>query len=386
MVLPDYQGRSIVNLMSSIVSGFGGKTTGYPPLADWPDDALTTARHVILIIVDGLGYDYLLAEGQKTLLAQQVQCRLTSVFPSTTAAAITSFYTGVAPQQHGLTGWHVYFRELGSVLAVLPGVPRHGGVSLRKSGIPVNRFFGQRPVFDRIPVKNHVVSPARIARSDFNLAHRGKAEITPYQTLDEFFSTLERIVRRTSERTFTCAYWPELDHISHESGCRSPAALAQLEQFDAAYRRFVESIGGQKTLVLVTADHGFVDSSAEHTLNLADHPELSRSLVMPLCGERRLAYCYVKPRQIRAFEDYVRTRLDHCVELMDSQELLSQGFFGTGTPHPRLCDRIGDYTFVMKENWVVIDWLPYERRYQQIGVHGGVSPAEMYVPLCVARV
>ena len=28
--------------------------------------------------------------------------------------------TGLAPQAHGLTGWHMYFREIGAVLAVLP--------------------------------------------------------------------------------------------------------------------------------------------------------------------------------------------------------------------------------------------------------------------------
>ena len=387
MIKPDYQGHSIVNLMSAIVTGSGGKATHYPGLTHPLLDDMRRYRHVVLLIVDGLGYDYLLHQGRGTLLAEQISCRLTSVFPSTTAAAITSFHTGLAPQQHGLTGWHVYFRELGCVLAVLPGIPRHGGVPLGKSGVPVGRFFGHRPVFDRMPVKSHVVSPARIARSDFNLAHRGKAELESFETLDDFFTLLQRIVRgRHSGAGFTLAYWPELDHISHESGCQSASALSHLRQFDAAYRAFLDAVRGTDTLVLVTADHGFLDTSPAHTVDLADHPELTRSLVLPLCGERRLAYCYVKPKQTGAFEQYVRTRLGHCIELADSQQLLAEGYFGTGKPHPHLHERIGDYTLIMKENWVVVERLPYEKGYQQTGVHGGVSAAEMYVPLCAAVV
>lgn len=384
MVLPDYHGRSIVNLMSSIVTGLGGKASGYPPLECWPRDVLKGVRHVVLIVMDGLGHDYLLSQGQSTALARQVRGRMTSVFPSTTAAAITSFYTGLAPQQHGLTGWHMYFRELGGVLAVLPGVPRYGGVSLKKSGIPVQRFFDHRPVFDRIPVKCQVVSPARIAHSDFNLAHRGKASITAYDSLEAFFTTLARIAKQPGPRSFTYAYWPEFDHICHESGSQSEAALAHLHAFDGLYQHFLAAIDNTSTRVLVTADHGFVDTSPERTLNLADHPEVSESLILPLCGEPRVAYCYVKPRQSARFEAYVRTHLGTCLELKDSQELLEEGYFGTGKPHPRLADRIGDYTLIMKDNWIVKDLLPFEKEHRQIGVHGGVDPAEMYVPFCVA--
>lgn len=385
MVLPDYQGHGLVNLMSSLITGLGGKAPEYPPLAAWPDGIMQGIRHVVLILVDGLGYDYLLSRGAETRLAQTVHCRMTSVFPSTTASAITSVYTGVAPQQHGLTGWHMYFRELGSVLAVLPGVPRYGGVTLKKSGIPVNRFFSHRSVFEQIPRKCHVVSPARIACSDFNLAHRGKAVITDYTTGDAFFAALERIVRQRSERTFTYAYWPDFDHVCHEAGSHSDAALAHLTAFDAAYQAFITAIRATPTLVLVAADHGFIDTSPARTVNLADHPDLADALVLPLCGEPRLAYCYVKPRQAGRFEQYILTELAHCIELRDSQELLEKGFFGTGTPHPRLAERIGDYTLVMKDNWIVKDRLPFEREHRQVGVHGGVDAAEMYVPLCIER-
>ena len=67
--------------------------------------------------------------------------------------------------------------------------------------------------------------------------------------------------------------------------------------------------------------------------------------------------------------------------LYRSTELIAQNWFGPGAPHPRLAERVGNYTLVMKDNCTVKDWLPGEKRHVHIGVHGGISDDEMYVPL-----
>jgi hypothetical protein len=69
----------------------------------------------------------------------------------------------------------MYLRELGSVLAVLPGHPRYGGVSCGKAGITVRELFGNTLFFDRLRIDCHVVVPQAIAHSDFNRAHVGRA-------------------------------------------------------------------------------------------------------------------------------------------------------------------------------------------------------------------
>ena len=60
-------------------------------------------------------------------------------------------------------------------MTVLPGTPRYGGVPYRKAGLDPVRLFGHRPVFDRISTRSLVVTPNRIARSDFNQSHSGAA-------------------------------------------------------------------------------------------------------------------------------------------------------------------------------------------------------------------
>jgi hypothetical protein len=64
---------------------------------------------------------------------------------------------------------------------------------------------------------------------------------------------------------------------------------------------------------------------------------------------------------------------------------MDEGLFGFGQTHPRFRERIGDYCLLPKGRGVVRQWLPFEQPYQQVGVHGGLSDAEMMVPLCLLR-
>lgn len=380
-IMPDYRGGSIVNLMSSIVHALGGEEPLYAPLVALPPGELAS-RNVVLLVVDGLGYEYLRARGPEGGLARRVRARITSVFPSTTASAVTTFLTGTAPQQHGLTGWFMYFAELGGVMAVLPYRPRHGGSAPR---LAVGALLQHVPVFDRLDARAYMVAPARIANSDFNLAHRGRAELEAFGTLDEMFQAIERIVHTPGGRTYVYAYWPELDRLAHEHGVGSREVSEHLDAIDAAFEAFLGRIAGSDTTVIVTADHGFIDAAPAQAIDVAAHPALARTLLLPPCGEQRAAYCYVRPQRQGAFADYV-ARFADCAELHEAEALVAAGAFGLGAPHPRLHERIGDYVLIMKQNAVIKDWLPGERPFEHIGVHGSASPQEMYVPLIVAQV
>lgn len=384
MPLPDYAGGSIVNLMSSIESALGTATPLYPPLRDLLPSALGTGN-VVLLVIDGLGHGYLTQAHPTSCLRQHLRAAITSVFPSTTATAITTFLTGLAPQQHGLTGWHMYFRELGTVTAVLPFRARHGGPSLTQSGVDAAALFGHGSLFDRLAVPSHIVAPQRIVHSDFNLAHSGCARRMGYASLAQFFERIREAVADGTGRKYVYAYYPELDGLAHEYGIASPQVATHFAELDAAFGLFLSSIRGSGSTVVVTADHGFIDTTPESEIELDQHPALAEALVLPLCGERRAAYCYVHPHKREQFERYVRDELAGCAALFESAQLVAHGYFGPGEPHPRLCERIGHYTLMMKHNYVIKDWLPNERRYTQIGVHGGVSMQEMVVPLIVAQ-
>lgn len=384
IIQPDYRGNGIVNLMAFLLAALGGRGGDYCILRELPIEQWAVSQNILLLVIDGLGYRYLMNQGAESFLSRHIQGKLTSVFPSTTASAITTFLTGLAPQQHGLTGWFTYFKELGSVIAVLPFVPRLGGSSLKASGIDPAALLVTPSVFQRIEAPSFVISPQRIVDSDFNAFYAAQAERRGYQHLDEMYRSIASVLDADG-RKYIYAYYPELDTLAHEHGIESSQVSGEFARLDRAFEAFMENIRGSDTTVIVTADHGFTELHPDKLIRLEDHPELAETLLLPLCGEPRVAYCYVRPGKTERFESYVRTVLKDRASLHRSEQLLQAGFFGLGNPHPRLRERIGDYALIMKEHCAIKDRLLGEESHPPIGVHGGISRDEMEVPLIMVH-
>ncbi len=383
-VRPDYAGGSLVNLMASIVMGCGGASP-YAPARALGSASLANCANLVLIVIDGLGYDYLACHGAGGVLHSHLHGRLTSVFPSTTATAITTVMTGLAPQQHGLTGWHMYFSELDAVVAVLPQKTRGDERPLAEFGERTAALFPYATLFEQLAIPSRVVAPRWIIHTGFNIRHSAGAERRAYDGLADFFPAIAASVGETPARKFVYAYYPVFDTIAHGFGISSPQCLREFAALDEAFSGFLASLAGTDTTVVVTADHGFIDAPAGHRIELENHPRLAGMLAHPLCGERRSAYCYVRPERHADFEAYVQNEFADSALLARSADLVMAGLFGPGAPHPRLAGRVGDYTLLMKDDCTISDLLPGEKRHELIGVHGGMSAAEMYVPLIIAR-
>ncbi|BBO20997.1 MAG: nucleotide pyrophosphatase [Rhodocyclaceae bacterium] len=386
MILPDYAGGSIVNLMRSLGDACGAAPPlPYVPLREEKVSPGDTARHIVLLVLDGLGYRYLQTAGRGSTLHGHLQGHLTSVFPSTTASAVTTFLSGLAPQQHALTGWHMYFSELDAIAAVLPLKPRgESAFGAPPEALP-RRLFGYAPFVERIPRRSVFVTPQAIADSAFNRYHSRQAEVRSYRTLPELFAQIAAAVRSSPQPGYVYGYYAELDALAHAHGIDSPQVAAQFAALDEAFGAFLSAMAGSPTLIVACADHGFIDSPPERQIDLAQHPELAALLARPLCGEHRVAYCYLRPGAAPRFEDYVRVRLGGCLDLHTGSALIEQGWFGPGPADPRLASRVGEFVLVMRENWTLFDWLEGEKRHRQIGVHGGISEEEMRVPLIAVR-
>src|SRR5687767_12623557 len=144
----DYGGGGLVNLMASIVAARGGEPR-HPTLQALPPQAIAAARNVVLLIVDGLGDRFLAARGAGGELARRRRGAITSVFPSTTASAITTSYTGCTPLEHGLTGWFTYFGEAGCVSAALPFRSRGDYASLARRGVTPEQVYVSAGLFEQ---------------------------------------------------------------------------------------------------------------------------------------------------------------------------------------------------------------------------------------------
>ena len=375
---PDYGGGSLVNLIASIAEACGGPRR-HLPLKALAAGELAAARNVVLLVIDGLGDNYLMRRGAGGELARRRKAAITSVFPSTTASAITTSYTGCTPLEHGLTGWFTYFGEAGCVGAPLPFRTRGDHLTLRSKGLTPERAFPAEPLFGALQTRSIVVTHRDIVDSDYNVRHCAGAERRAYASLEELVDQVEAAVKSGAQRKFVYAYWPEYDAISHRYGSQGAQAFRQFETIDAAFGELLARLSGTDSMVVATADHGFIDVAPEDSLELT--PSLCAQLRFPLCGERRVVYCHV--HEPKSFIENAQDWLGERADVKPSRELADEGWFGPGTAHPRFAERIGDVALLMRGSYTVKDWTPGEPRHLHIGNHGGPSEDEMKIPLIV---
>ncbi|MDF1539918.1 MAG: hypothetical protein P1Q69_13560, partial [Candidatus Thorarchaeota archaeon] len=127
--------------------------------------------------------------------------------------------------------------------------------------------------------------------------------------------------------------------------------------------------------------HGFNDAPLENTIYTHDHPELMKCLTLPLCGDTRTSFCYVRPAKTETFEKYVSNNLHEYCTIQKSQDLIDDEWFGLFDPSPRLAGRVGDYTLQLKDNHAILNSFPGFDPLVMKGHHGGVTADEMLVPL-----
>jgi hypothetical protein len=394
---PSYDGGGLLNLMGSLSQACGIEQPAYPALSMLDTSTWREARNVVLILADGVGGDFIERTSPQGFLRRHQQAMITSVCPTTTACAIPTLMSGLPPSGHGLTGWHVYLEEIDAITAVLPMTARGRYLPLGVPAIDPDTLFPYPKIYQRMPRESHVLTPVKLFDSVFSSSHASGAGRHPYYPqVNSWFpkwlsgnkkpgllSALGTIARAPGPPRFIYAYWPDFDHTAHGSGVDSAAAVGKFLDFEARLEAFIDDMRGTDTLVVVTADHGFIDSPSDRQIHLDDHVALAKMLTRPVCGERRFAYCYLDHGTNADFEDYVSTVFSGRAEAWSREKLLDEQWLGPGPVSARLASRVGDYVLAMKEDWTLVDHEPDAKPIPMIGVHGGLSRQEMLVPLCV---
>ncbi|MGB0712920.1 MAG: alkaline phosphatase family protein [Gammaproteobacteria bacterium] len=382
---PDYGGGSSINLLVSLFQGLGWDQPGfpYPAHRDIGPEVFSTDGPVVLVVLDGLGFHYL--NRCTGALREGLRGAMDTVFPPTTATAVTSLFTGVGPQQHAQTGWFTWYRELGTVAATLPLTTRVGWIPLHTGKLDLSSLFPQPTVFGSLPLPCDAVMPAYLAGSTYTRLHTRGARVHPYgEQVENFFERAAEVVR-VGGRRYVHAYWPGYDALAHEHGVHSEEVARHFERMDRAFADFMTRIQGSGATVVVTADHGFIDTRPDLQIHLDQHPGIAECLAVPLCGEPRTAWCYLRPGFETRFQDRVGHEFADAMIAVPSEALVEQGWFGLGDPHPALRERIGDYALIARGAHTLKDSVLGEGPFHMTGVHGGVSEEELKVPMVLTR-
>ena len=383
---PDYHGGSIVNLMSTISRTFDIDSK-YPELRSLSSNDLKKYDNIVTLVIDGLGYNFVNAT-KDNLIKNNIIDKITSVFPTTTAACVTSFATGLAPQNHGVTGWFMKVKKDRKVFpsTILLFNNRRTDKLLTKYGMEPEDIFIDYRLSKKI-ANITVIHPETINSSIYsNYMLEGAKKLTYENFIGCFETTAQAVKKKSKTKKYIYSYLPDFDSIFHEFGSKSLELKQLYTKINYELDLFLEKIKGTNTLLLITADHGLINNSKTSRFNMNKYPEIAELLNFPLCGEPRAAYCYVKRGKHEEFEKLVKNRLGHAFDIIKSEKMAKDEYFGLYEPTSQFKHRIGDYVLLAKKNYVIKDFLPNEKVKFHMADHGGLSEDELFVPLCMFKV
>lgn len=372
---PEYTGNSIVNLMSTLTQKFKG-THSYPELKNLPSKDLEQYDSIILIVLDGLGYNYL-QRHEDSYLYNHLKGKLTSTFPTTTACANTSFLCGYPAQQTSIHNWFVNSVKAQGTLELLPFKLKTDTEpnSLEQKGFFIEDFITAKPLHEEFNADSFFIAPTPIPTS--NLTTYLCSHITKIASQDykEVFKDTKKLSKLKGQK-FIHAYIPDLDMCQHKHGNNSKETDDLFKEIDIEIQQLMEQTS-EDTKVIVTSDHGHVDVPLENNFFIEDL-DIQDCLSAPPGGLTKVKDFFVRPHKIDTFKQKMEEFLEGKGTLHRGQDLLGKGYYGEGDLNPDLQNRVGDYVVIMNEDYAL--WNTFKEE-PMIGHHGGLSDKELYVPL-----
>ncbi len=359
---PDYAGANVRGIVPALLA---------PPsaaLPAWMPSLVRGARQVVLLVIDGLGWEQLhdrLALAP-TLGAMQ-GAPITTVAPSTTATALTSITTGLTPGEHGLVGYRIDIAgEVMNVLRWSVGrndVRRQIEPAITQPFLP---FLGER-----VPV----VSKADLEGSAFTAAHLRGSRPTGYRLASSLPVVVGELLG-AGER-FVYAYYDGIDRVAHERGFGAYYD-AELCTVDRLVGDLIEQLPADAVL-LVTADHGQVQVGQ----NIVEpHPDVLRA-TRGQSGEGRFRWLHARPGAAAELLAAAQQHHADVAWVWSRAQMIDEGWFGP-VVSPPVASRYGDVALVPFAPVTFHD--PEDSGpFPLVCRHGSLTSAEMLVPLLAAR-
>ena len=377
---------------------------GFAALPGRVTEALSSGRYdaVVLLLIDGFGWRFFEKfQGEPFLQAVKREgtiTRLTSQFPSTTAAHLTTIHTGMPVGQHGIYEWYYYEPLVDAVIAPLlysfSGTAQRD--TLKPAGVKPARLFPATNLY-RLLKKQGVAATIFQHReytpSTYSDAVFHAARSEGYKTLSEALVNLAGSLPGAKAPEYFFLYFDRVDSISHEYGPGSAQTEAEVLTFLMTMEQiFLKALKGnrRKVLFLLTADHGQVEVDPNTTIFLNRgtafagierfiKTDRAGALIVP-AGSARDFFLYIKPGLLAEAHSFLASRLAGRAEVRKVSEMMEQGYFG-----PELSDvfrgRAGDLVilpFAGESVW----WYEKDRFEQRFyGHHGGLTKQEMEIPL-----
>jgi Type I phosphodiesterase / nucleotide pyrophosphatase len=345
------------------------------------------ADRVLLVLLDAFGWRFFTRHGDHPLLRRmQAVVPLTSMFPATTSAHVTTLHTGVGVGEHGLYEWNVYDPGLDALVTPLLFSFAGDGVrdTLLRAGADPEAVLPSMPtLYERLAqagVACAVFEPAAFAPSTYDSVLARGARVHPIADLASGMAQVGAMLRADT-RAYAHLYWDEVDATGHVYGPSSAefaaAAVRCLDALEAGLAGLPEG-----TVVLLAADHGqvdvdpataiFVNEAWPGVMDLLARGRGGR-LLAP-AGSARDLFLHCRPGTVDEVVAGLTRVVGERATVHRVEEIVAAGWFGD--VGERLRARLADVCVLPAPGETV--WWRERRRFDMgfRGHHGGLSEDE----------
>ncbi len=352
---------------------------------------------VVLFFIDAFGWRFF-EQYQESAFIKRVAKhgkieKITSQFPSTTAAHVTTIHSGLPVGQSGVHEWYYYEPTVDKVIAPLlfSKAGNFERETLNQMGGNAGEIYPKGifyPALKKMGVDSFNFCIRDYMASTYSKTVMKGSEIRGFKTLSEAFINLGLLLEKQNKLTYIQLYFDKIDAIAHEYGPTAPQTEAEIKTFLLMMEYYFERIftGKKKVLFLMTADHGMAEVDPNKTIFLNKNVNFHGvekflksnrhgQLIVP-AGSARDMFLHVKENALDDAQEFLSNRLYGKADVVKTEDLITQGYFGDEISK-RFHDRVGNLVILSYINETV--WWFEKDKFDMtfLGHHGGLTPQEM---------
>lgn len=377
IILPNYE-NCILNTITSILKYYNVKTE-HKSLKELDEILQKKYRNIAFIVLDGMGEHILTSISTNGFFKKNEVKKVTSVYPSTTTAALTTYYAGKPPYETGWIAWSQYFKEYGRAVDMLSHIESYKHESIKDAKIDVfKEIVNYKTIFEQIEeasnIKAYEIMPSYSDR-------RAKRTIRA-DSIDEIVDNILMLDKNPEEK-FVMAYSDNPDGLLHKYGTDSVEVADFIKETENKIQKMCEKLS-EDTIVIISADHGHKNINNHHTI--LDYEDLQECFLMPPALESRCLTFWIKSDMKKEFEKRFKEKFSEEFWLMTKKEFLEKNFLGFGKKHKKIDEFLGDYIALsISDSMINLETYLAPGKPLKKSTHCGLTKEEMEVPVIVIK-
>ena len=411
-VAPLYNSYCYAHIPATIERVLTGKSEG----RSLPDDVLNPLgwKHdkVVVLFVDGFGWRFLMRYLDEVSFLTRaardgVVSMITSMFPSTTSAHVTTIHTGLPVGASGVFEWHYYEPLVDDVISPLlyslaTDVQRESLAlddrALPEKLFPTRHWYGRPLFYERLAaagVACHVHQLQDYAQSTYTQAVCRGAKLIPFGSLRHGLANVAGSLKSGGGPAYHFLYADAIDYALHKQGPGAPTVDSIVRDvFALIEEELVNEVAGRAgdTLLVMIADHGQVEVDPQRAYYLnwrvkGIESKLRRNAageILRFGGSARDLFLYVKPDQVESLERELREKLLGRADVYRVSQFIREGIFGEVPETSPLVKRAGELVILPYRDQTVF-WRENKFDMHFRGHHGGMTREEMEVPFIAMK-